>query len=110
MLIFFGSGGLHALVNPLAAHGGVDVIDLDADGAGVHGAGFAGVIPFPFEFGGEARAEESEGVEVAFEISVLAVVGEDAVALGVGGGGLDNGGGASVRILGFRGHRKQLLE
>ena len=48
------------------------MIDLHADGAGVDGAGFAGVIPLPFEFGGEARAEESEGVEVAFEVSVLA--------------------------------------
>ena len=59
------------------------MIDLDADGAGVDGAGLAGALPFPFEFRGEARAQESEGVEVAFEVSVLAVGGKDAVALGV---------------------------
>ena len=34
----------HALVNPAAALGRVDVIDLDADGGGVDGAGFAGVL------------------------------------------------------------------
>ena len=81
VLIFFGSGRFHALVDPLAADGGVDVVDFDADGAGVDGAGLAGVLAFPFEFGGEARAQESQGIEIAFKVPVLAVVGEDAVAL-----------------------------
>ena len=60
------------------------MIDLDADGAGVDGAGFAGVFAFVFEFGRGAGTEEAEGIEVAFEVSPLAVGGEDALALGIG--------------------------
>ena len=36
----------HLLVDPAAALGRVDVVDLDTDGAGVDGAGFAGVLAF----------------------------------------------------------------
>ena len=100
------SVGFHALVDPAAAFGGVDVIDLDADGAGVDGAGFAGVFAFVLEFGRFAGTEKAEGIEVALEVSPLAVGGEDAFALGVGAVGFGDGGaGAAVGSLGFRGHR-----
>ncbi len=72
------------LVDPAAALGSVDVIDLDADRAGIDGAGFAGVFAFAFEFGRFAGTEEAEGIEVALEVSPLAVGVEDALALGVG--------------------------
>ena len=100
--------GFHALVDPAAALGGVDVVDFDADGAGVNGAGFASVFAFCSSSGVGARAEEAEGVEVALEISILAVGAEDAVALGVGAVGVSTTAvnGAAVGSLGFRGHKK----
>ncbi len=76
--------GFHLLVDPAATFGGVDVVDLDADGAGVDGAGFAGVFAVVLEFRRFAGTEEAEGVEVALEVSPLAVGGEDAFALGIG--------------------------
>ena len=96
----------HLLVNPAAALGGVDVIDFDADSAGVDSAGLAGVLAFALQFGRFAGAEETEGVEVTLEISPLAVGVEDAFALGVGGvGGFCYGGArAAIGSLGFRGH------
>jgi hypothetical protein len=60
------------------------VIDLDADGAGVNGTGLAGVLAFFFKFGRIAGTEKAKGVEVAFEVSPLAVGAENAFALGVG--------------------------
>ncbi len=81
------------------------MIDLDADGAGVDGAGFAGVFAFVLEFGRFAGTEKAEGVEVALEVSPLAVGVEDALALGVGAVGFGDGGaGAAIGSLGFRGH------
>ena len=59
------------------------MVDFDSDGRGVDGAGFAGVLAFDLQFGGGARAEEAERVEVAFEVSPLAEGVEDAFALGV---------------------------
>ena len=114
LLVFFGNPkpatGFHALIDPAAALGGVDVIDFNADGAGVDGAGFAGVVALAFEFGGLARTEEAEGVEIAFEISELAVGVENAFALGIGGVGFEDGrAGAAIGSLGFRSHRMQLL-
>src|SRR5258708_5041230 len=51
LLVFFrnfgiGGGSFHLLVDPAAAFGSVDVVDLDSDRAGVNGAGFAGVLAF----------------------------------------------------------------
>ena len=60
------------------------MIDFDADGAGINGAGFAGVFTVVFEFGRFAGSEKAEGIEIAFEISPLAVGVEDALALRVG--------------------------
>ena len=60
------------------------MIDFDADRAGVNGAGLAGVFAVLFEFGSGAGTEEAERVEVAFEVSELAIGGEDAFAFGVG--------------------------
>ena len=60
------------------------MIDFDTDGAGVDGAGFAGVFAFAFEFGRLARTEEAEGIEITLEISALAVSVENALAFGIG--------------------------
>ena len=81
------------------------MIDFDADGAGINGAGFAGVFAFALQFGCIAGAEESEGIEVAFEVSPLTIGVEDAFPLWVGAVFDDSGGQAAVRVLGFRGHR-----
>ena len=106
LLVFFFGLGFHLLVDPAAAFRGVDVVDFDADSGGVDGAGFAGVFAVVFEFGRFAGAEEAEGVEVALEISPLAVGAENAFTFRVGAVGFcDGGGGAAVGGLGFRGHR-----
>ena len=82
------------------------MIYFDTDGAGVDGAGFAGVFAFVLKFGGIARTEKTEGIEIAFEVSPLAVGAENALAFGVGGGGgFDYGGaGAAIGRFGFRSH------
>ena len=88
----------------MAALGPVDVIDFNTDGAGVDGAGFAGVLAFALQFRSFAGAEKAERVEVALEISPLAVSVEDAFALEVGAV-FDHGDcGAAIGGLGFRGH------
>ena len=104
LLVFLRRLGLHALEHPAAAFGGVEMVDFDSDGAGVDIAGLMGVLPVLFELGSGAGTEESERVEVAFEVSELAIGGEDAFALGIGTvvGGLFQRGGAGD--LGFR-HR-----
>ncbi len=60
------------------------MVDFNADGAGVDGARFAGVLAFTFEFGRRAWAEKAERVQVAFEVSPLAVSVENAFAFRVG--------------------------
>ena len=60
------------------------MVDLDADRAGVDGAGLAGVFAVSFKFGRWAGTEKAERVEVAFEISPLAVSVENAFAFGIG--------------------------
>ena len=96
--------GFHALVNPVAPLGRVDVVDFNADGAGVDGAGFAGVLALAFEFGRAAGAEKAERVQVAFEVSPLAVGVENVFAFWVGTvvrGTVDDRAGS----LRFRGHK-----
>ena len=96
---------LHLLVNPAAPFGRVDVIDLDPDGAGIDSAGFAGVLAFRFQFGRVAGMEKAERVEIALEVSPLAVDVKNALALGIGAVGFSDGGaGAAVGSFGFRGH------
>ena len=108
--------GLHAIPDPAAALGSVNVVNLDADGGGVDGAGFAGVFAFDLmQFGRRARTEEAEGIEVAFEVSPLAEGVEDALAVGVFGvvgGRFDNGcPRAAVDASAFRsGHISAVLE
>jgi hypothetical protein len=91
-------------VDPVAALGAIDVVDLDADGAGVDGAGFVGVFAVAFEFWRGARAEETQGVKVAFEVSPLAVGSENTFAFrirAIGRGTVRDRAGS----LRFRGHR-----
>src|SRR5260370_39246599 len=97
LLVFFrhlgiGSRRFHLLVNPTAALGRVDVIDFDSDGGGVNSAGFAGILAINLEFGSDARAQEAEGVEIAFKVSPLAEGAEDAFPLGIARGWFDDGG------------------
>jgi hypothetical protein len=63
------------------------------------------------QFRGFAGAEKTERVEVAFQVSPLAVGVEDALALWVGGiRGFDYGGsGAAIGSLGFRGHDLRVI-
>ncbi len=49
LLIFLLMFGFHALVDPVTAFGIGDVVDLDTNGAGVNGAGFAGVLTFDLQ-------------------------------------------------------------
>src|SRR5216683_2179199 len=49
LLIFLLMFGFHALVNPVTAFGIGNVVDLDTDGAGVNGAGFAPVLTFDLQ-------------------------------------------------------------
>ena len=108
LLVFWLRLGLHAFVNPEAALGSVDVVNLDTDGAGVDGAGFAGVLTVNLQFGRDARSEKAERVEVAFEISPLTKGVEYSFAFG----GCFNDGGscAAVGRLGFLGwHISSLL-
>ena len=72
------------LENPAAALGRVDVIDFDADSARIDGAGFTGVFAFPLQFGRLSGAEKAERIEVAFEVSQLAVGIEYALTFEVG--------------------------
>jgi hypothetical protein len=60
------------------------VIDLDADGRGIDGASLAGIFAVALKFGMRARAEKAEGIEVGFEVSPLAVGGEDVLPIKVG--------------------------
>ena len=96
----------HLLVDPAAALGRIDMVDLDTDGAGVDGAGFAGVLAFVLEFGRFAGAEEAEGIKVALEVSPLAVGIENALAFGIGAvvGFSDGGAGAAIGCLYLRSH------
>src|SRR5579863_5132688 len=68
---------LHAFENPAAAFGRVDVVDFDADGAGVDGAGFAGVLAVVLEFGRVAGTEKAEGIEIALQVAPLSIGVED---------------------------------
>ena len=60
------------------------MIDLDADGTGVNATSFARVFAVVFEFGRGARTKEAERIEIAFEVSPLAVGGENSFAFGIG--------------------------
>jgi len=76
LLIFFcnlgSSGGrLHALVDPAAAFGSVNVINLDADCGGINGARFAGVFAFELQFRSDARAQKTERIEIGLDVSPL---------------------------------------
>ena len=53
--------GFHSLVDPAPAFGSVDVIDFDADGRGVDGAGFARVFAFESAIPEWGAAAESRG-------------------------------------------------
>src|SRR5258706_10310224 len=44
LLVLLRRIGLHLLVDPAATFGGIDVVDLDTDGAGIDSAGFAGIF------------------------------------------------------------------
>jgi hypothetical protein len=76
---------LHALVNPAAALGRVDVIDFDADGAGVDASRFSRVLALDLQFGRHAGAEKTEGIEIALQISPLAVGIENGFAFSPAG-------------------------
>ncbi len=85
------------------------MVDFDADGRGVDGAGFAGVLAFELQFRSGARAQKAEGIEVAFKISPLAKGAEDAFAFRVGaiaGRRLDDGGAGGLRFWGS--HRESV--
>ena len=83
----------HAVKNPAAALGSVDVIDFNTDCAGIDGAGLASVLAIALQFWGFARTKKTDRVEVALEVSKLAVGVEHALALGIGGaGGFGDGG------------------
>ena len=83
------------------------MVDFDADGARVDGAGFAGILAIVLEFGRVAGTEKAEGIEIAFKVSPLAIGVEDALAFEIGAVvGFDDGGaGAAIGSLGFRGHK-----
>ena len=89
----------HAVENPLAALGTIDVIDFDADGAGINCAGLAGVFAFALQFGSFTGSEKTERIEIAFEISKLTVGVEDTFPFEVGAvAGFDDGdAGAAIR-------------
>src|ERR1700722_1213652 len=112
LLIFRLRTGLHALVNPAAAIGRIDVIDLDADSRRVDGASFLRVFAVKLQFWGGTRAEEAEWIEVALEVSPLPEGVEYSFALGIGaifGRGAEYSGGAAGG-LGFQGrHRSSLI-
>ena len=84
LLVFLRRIGLHALENPAAALGRVDVIDFDTDGARIDGSGCTGVFAFPLQFGRLSGAEKAERIKVAFEVSELAVSLEYSLTLEVG--------------------------
>jgi hypothetical protein len=50
LLVFLRCFRFHALENPAPALGSVEVVDLDADRAGIDGAGLARVFAVLFEF------------------------------------------------------------
>ena len=100
-LIFLGRLGFDSFENPAAALRPVDVIDFDADGAGIDGAGFASVLAFALQFGSFTGAEKTEGIEIALKVSPLSVDAENALAFGVGGAGAvgsfdDSGAGTAI--------------
>ena len=49
------------------------MIDFDADGGGVDGAGFARVFAVNLQFRSGTRRQKAEGIEIALEVSPLAV-------------------------------------
>ncbi len=103
LLIWLRRLGFHLRVDPAAAFGGVDVVDFDANGRGVDGAGFAGVLAFDLQLRSGARPQKAEGIEVAFKISPLTKSAEHAFALRVGaivGRRLDHGGAGGLRFWG----------
>src|SRR5258706_2043948 len=110
LLVFLRRIGFHLLVNPTATFGGIDVVDLDTDGAGVDSAGFARVFAFQLQLWRDARAQETEGIEIALEISPLAEGAEDSLAFEVGavGSGAINQS-SCAGSLGFRGSHKSPL-
>src|SRR5215469_6197820 len=80
------------------------MIDLNSDRAGVNGAGLSGVLAVALKFGSGSWPQKSKGIEIALEISPLAVGCEHTFALRIGSVGRSTvkhrAGG-----LGFRGHR-----
>lgn len=80
------------------------MVDFNPDGAGIDSACLAGVLAFALEFRRGAWAEKAERIQVAFEVSPLAIGIENAFAFGVGaiGRGAINDRAGS---LGFRGHK-----
>ncbi len=84
-LLLDGSGlGLHVFLDPAAAFAIGDVHELDADGAGVDAAGFAGELAFDLQFRLRLRLEETERIEIGFEVSPVAEGVEHAFALEAG--------------------------
>lgn len=83
LLIFLGRLRFHAVEDPTPPLGSVKVVDLYADGARVDVTGLVGVLALSFKFGSGAWTQESEGIEVTFEISELAVSAEHSFALGI---------------------------
>src|ERR1700686_5362343 len=84
LLVFLFWLRFHLLIDPASTLGGIDVIDFDADGARLNSAGFAAVLPLVLQFRRVAGAEKTERVEVAFEVSTMAVGVKDAITFWVG--------------------------
>src|SRR3984957_4800381 len=109
LLVFCWCFRFHALIDPAAAFGGIDVVDLDADGGRIDGARFARVFTLNLQFGSRAWSQKTERIEVAFEVAELAEGVEDPLTLQVDivlRRSFDYGGASgTVGTLGFRGHR-----
>src|SRR5580704_12562325 len=109
MLVFCWRFRFHALIDPAAPFGGINVVDLDADGRRIDGARFARIFTLNLQFGSGAWSQKTEGIEVAFEVAELAEGVEDPLTLQVDivlRRSFDYGGASgTVGTLGFRGHR-----
>src|SRR5271154_3115864 len=99
----------HALINPAAALGRINVVDFDPNGAGVDGAGFTSVVVVDLQFRSGARTQKTEGIEIAFEVSPVAKGIKDAFALGVDAVGCSFDHGGSAGSLRFRNGHKEFV-
>ena len=83
-LINGGLGPFQTLLNPTAPRGVGNVHELGADGSAIDAAGLLRKLTTNPQFGMRHVGQETEGIEIGFEVSPMTERVENALAVGVG--------------------------